>query len=39
MKVTFSSIDYKAGLKETNFKLEDYIKEMQDAENNTINNK
>lgn len=30
MKVTFSSIDYKAGLKETHFKLEDYIKESTD---------
>ena len=32
MKVTFSSIDYKAGLKETHFKLEDYIKETTNDE-------
>jgi len=33
MKVTFTSIDYKASLKEDDFKLEDYIKEETKEEN------
>ena len=38
MKVTFSSIDYKANLKETDFKLEDYIKEEEKSEKEESNN-
>lgn len=34
MKATFTSVDYKANLKETDFKLEDYIKETDSKENN-----
>lgn len=33
MKATFTSVDYKASLKETDFKLEDYIKEPETKEN------
>ncbi len=36
MKVTFTTIDYKAGLKEEDFKLEDYMKE--DTQNDSSNN-
>lgn len=34
MKVTFTSVDYKASLKEEDFKLEDYVKETEDASDN-----
>lgn len=34
MKVTFSTIDYKASLKEEDFKLEDYVKETKTETNN-----
>jgi len=37
IKVTFTSIDYKASLKESDFKLEDYIKE--ETKKETENNK
>lgn len=35
MKVTFTSIDYNASLKETDFKLEEYIKEEDSIDNQT----
>lgn len=35
MKVTFTSVDYKASLKEEDFKLEDYIKEENKDQQNT----
>lgn len=37
MKVTFTSIDYNSSLKESDFKLEEYIKE-EDEQDNTENN-
>jgi len=39
MKATFTSIDYKASLKEDDFKLEDYIKEETKTENKNSTNK
>lgn len=39
IKVTFDNMDLKAGLKENDFKLEEYIKEQQKNENNNSDEK